>query len=321
MDILTTFFSVPLTGFGAGMALAALTTLVFAYIWCAKKCVVYGVWIRLCVLALPLMLLGSRVLYAIGNVLYYTRTAGNVWLMLNFWEGGASVLGALLGLILAAALTERWTHAKPGVLLDAVGFGFLPGVCIERLFEKGTELGMGQTIDGGWMAEHPFFAVDDGYGYIVNAVFHYEAVVAAVLFVVLAVWMLIRRGNPGCDGDLLLGGLTLFGVCQALLESLRNDGHMLIGFVRVNQIVSIVLPVAALTVWTIRAHKGFREFDWKLLLCWILAAGGIAVATVQEFAVDSSDNVLLDYGIMAAALALVAFAAFAARNLALKRKA
>lgn len=321
MDILTTVFSVPLTGFGAGMALAALTTLVFAYIRCARKGIGYGAWIRLCVLALPLMLIGSRVLYAIGNILYYTRTAGNVWLMLNFWEGGASVLGALLGLILAAALTERWTHAKPGVLLDAVGFGFLPGVCIERLFEKGTELGMGQVIDGGWMAEHPFFAVDDGYGYIVNAVFHYEAVVAAVLFVVLAVWMLIRRGNPGCDGDLLLGGLTLFGVCQALLESLRNDGHMLIGFVRVNQIVSIVLPVAALTVWTIRAHKGFREFDWKLLLCWILAAGGIAVATVQEFAVDSSDNVLLDYGIMAAALALVAFAAFAARNLALKRKA
>ena len=321
MDILTTVFSVPLTGFGAGMALAALTTLVFAYIRCVRNGVGYGVWIRLCVLALPLMLIGSRVLYAIGNILYYTRTAGNVWLMLNFWEGGASVLGALLGLILAAALTERWTHVKHGVLLDAVGFGFLPGVCIERLFEKGTELGMGQTIDGGWMAEHPFFAVDDGYGYIVNAVFHYEAVVAAVLFVVLAVWMLIRRGNPGCDGDLLLGGLTLFGVCQALLESLRNDGHMLIGFVRVNQIVSIVLPVAALTVWTIRAHKGFRGFDWKLLVFWVLAAGGIAVATVQEFAVDSSDNVLLDYGIMAAALALVAFAAFAARNLALERKA
>ena len=103
--------------------------------------------------------------------------------------------------------------------------------------------------------------------------------------------------------------------CVSVLGSTGSVGRQTLDIVE-----HLQLPVAALTVWTIRAHKGFRGFDWKLLLCWILAAGGIAVATVQEFAVDSSDNVLLDYGIMAAALALVAFAAFAARNLALKRK-
>lgn len=309
-----------LTNFGAGMALAAAVTLLVSGAWCAWKRIGYGAWIRLCVLALPLMLIFSRVLYAIGNILYYTRTAGDLSLMLCFWDGGASVIGALLGLITAAALAEKWTHHRPGTLLDAVGFGFLPGMAVERLFEKGTELGMGQTLDG-WMADHPFFAVDDGYGYIVNAVFHYEALVAAVLFAALLVWMLLKRGNPGRNGDLLLAAISLFGACQALLESLRNDGHMLIGFVRVNQIVAIVLPVAALAVWTARAHKGFKGIDWQLLCCWILAAGGIAVATIQEFAVDSSDNVLLDYGIMGAALALVVAAGFAARRIAQKRSA
>ena len=320
METLTTVFSVPLTQFGAGMALAAAVTLLLSGVWCAWKRLGYGVWIRLCVLALPLMLICSRVLYSIGNILYYTRTAGDLTLMLHFWEGGASVLGALLGLCAAAALTARWTRQNAGTLLDAVGFGFLPGIMIERLFEQGTELGMGQTLDG-WMAKHPFFAVDDGYGYIVNAVFRYEAVIAAALFVAILVWMLLKRGNPGRNGDLLLAAAAMFGACQALLESLRNDGHMLIGFVRVNQVISIVLPVVALAVWTAQAHKGFKGFDWKLLVCWILAAGGIAVATIQEFAVDSSDNVLLDYGIMGAALALVVVAGLVARRIAQKRNA
>ena len=314
METILNVFSIPLTAFGVNAALAAATALIAAGGWCAYRRIRYGAWIRMAVLALPLMLLCSRILYAVGNVLYYTRTVGDLTKMLHFWDGGASVLGALLGLILAAAITERWQKLRPGMLQDAVAIGAPIGLIIERLSEAGTELGMGQTIDADWMATHPFFAVDDGYGYIVHAVFRYEAIVAAVLLLALLVWVIVRKGDTGAHGDLLLVMLTLLGSSQALLESLRNDGHMLIGFVRVNQIVSIVLPVVALSVWTARAHRGHHGFDWKLLLMWLLAAGGITIATVQEFAVDSSDNVLLDYGIMAAGLAMVVAAALITRR-------
>lgn len=321
MENILSIFGAPLTGFGLGMALAAAAALGFAGAWCAWRRIGYSAWIRLCVLALPLMFLFSRVLYVIGNILFYMNTVADASVMLNFWDGGASVLGALLGLLLAAVLCERWQRLPAGKLLDAVGFGILPGVIVERLFEADTELGMGQPIDGGWMAEHPFFAVDDGWGYIVHAVFHYEAVVAAVLFAVVLCWLILRRNHTRTNGDVLLVVIALFGASQALLESLRNDGHMLIGFVRVNQVVSIVLPVAALTVYTIRAHRGMRGFDKRLFFNWLLAAAGIAVATVQEFAVDSSDNALLDYGIMGAALALVVLAGLLTRRYAQRRTA
>lgn len=319
METILTVGSLPLTAFGAGMALAALAALLTAGAWCAWKRIRYGAWIRMTVIALPLMLVMSRLLYAVGSMNYYIYTVGDLSKMLNFWDGGASVLGALLGLIIAAAITEKWQQLPSGTLLDAVGFGAPVGILVERLFEQGTQLGLGQTIGTGWMAEHPFFAMDDGYGYIVHAVFRYEAVAAAVVFAVLLAWMLIRRGSVTVNGDLLLVMLSLFGAAQVVLESFRNDGHMLLGFVRLNQVTAIVFPVAALAIWTARAHRGEHGFDKRLLIHWLMAVAGIAVGIVMEFKVDSSDNVLLVYGIMGASIALVVLAGLLTRQYAARK--
>ncbi len=319
METILTVGSLPLTAFGAGMALAALAALLTAGAWCAWKRIRYGAWIRMAVIALPLMLVMSRLLYAVGSMNYYIYTVGDLSKMLNFWDGGASVLGALLGLIIAAAITEKWQKLPSGTLLDAVGFGAPVGILVERLFEQGTQLGLGQTIGTGWMAEHPFFAMDDGYGYIVHAVFRYEAVAAAVVFAVMLAWMLIRRGSVTVNGDLLLVMLSLFGAAQVVLESFRNDGHMLLGFVRLNQVTAIVFPVAALAIWTARAHRGEHGFDKRLLIHWLMAVAGIAVGIVMEFKVDSSDNVLLVYGIMGASIALVVLAGLLTRRYAARK--
>lgn len=319
METILTVGSLPLTAFGAGMALAALAALLTAGAWCAWKRIRYGAWIRMAVIALPLMLVMSRLLYAVGSMNYYIYTVGDLSKMLNFWDGGASVLGALLGLIIAAAITEKWQKLPSGTLLDAVGFGAPVGILVERLFEQGTQLGLGQTIGTGWMAEHPFFAMDDGYGYIVHAVFRYEAVAAAVVFAVMLAWMLIRRGSVTVNGDLLLVMLSLFGAAQVVLESFRNDGHMLLGFVRLNQVTAIVFPVAALAIWTARAHRGEHGFDKRLLIHWLMAVAGIAVGIVMEFKVDSSDNVLLVYGIMGASIALVVLAGLLTRQYAARK--
>ena len=319
METILTVGSLPLTAFGAGMALAALAALLTAGAWCAWKRIRYGAWIRMAVIALPLMLVMSRLLYAVGSMNYYIYTVGDLSKMLNFWDGGASVLGALLGLIIAAAITEKWQKLPSGTLLDAVGFGAPVGILVERLFEQGTQLGLGQTIGTGWMAEHPFFAMDDGYGYIVHAVFRYEAVAAAVVFAVILAWMLIRRGSVTVNGDLLLVMLSLFGAAQVVLESFRNDGHMLLGFVRLNQVTAIVFPVAALAIWTARAHRGEHGFDKRLLIHWLMAVAGIAVGIVMEFKVDSSDNVLLVYGIMGASIALVVLAGLLTRRYAARK--
>lgn len=319
METILTVGSLPLTAFGAGMALAALAALLTAGAWCAWKRIRYGAWIRMAVIALPLMLVMSRLLYAVGSMNYYIYTVGDLSKMLNFWDGGASVLGALLGLIIAAAITEKWQKLPSGTLLDAVGFGAPVGILVERLFEQGTQLGLGQTIGTGWMAEHPFFAMDDGYGYIVHAVFRYEAVAAAVVFAVMLAWMLIRRGSVTVNGDLLLVMLSLFGAAQVVLESFRNDGHMLLGFVRLNQVTAIVFPVAALAIWTARAHRGEHGLDKRLLIHWLMAVAGIAVGIVMEFKVDSSDNVLLVYGIMGASIALVVLAGLLTRQYAARK--
>ena len=88
---------------------------------------------------------------------------------------------------------------------------------------------------------------------------------------------------------------------------------LFIHFVRINQIIAIVLPVIALTIWTVRAVKSGTKKSAVIAL-WLITVACITVGIVQEFAVDSSYHLLRDYAIMAAAVAVMAAAAVGMRN-------
>ncbi len=234
----------------------------------------------------------------LANCTYYLTTLSNPSLALRFFDGGYALSGAVAGLILAAGLTEKWRKLPRGVLLDAVGLGMLPGIAVERLGEAGTGMGLGRAIYTPWLAKLPFFAATDETGEIVHAVYRYEALAAALIFAGVMIYLIFRGKEALRGGDVLLMVLTLLGCVQVLLESLRNDGHMVVHFVRINQVLAMALPVIALAIWSRRGKKP--------LVSWLVVVAAIALATRQEFRIDSSENLWLDYGIMALCLALVA---------------
>lgn len=297
-----------ITSYGSGVTLAMMFTLALAGVWCWKAKTGYRAWILLCVAGIPLAWLCSRVTFCLANIPYYVQEIGDASLMLRFWEGGASLMGALGGLVAAAALVEKGLRLPGGTLLDAVGLGAPAGIIMARVAEHVTgSMGLGSYILSDFL--RPLGVTED----LLHPVYLYEAFAAAVILIALLVWLGRIQWKLPHRGDVLLVFMVFFGCSQVVLDSLRDDRHMLvIHFVHVNQILAILLPVIALLVWTVRwLRKGAKKAP--VVIAWIVTAACIALGIVQEFAVDSSVNLFVDYGLMALAMAVMGLTALIVR--------
>ena len=193
--------------------------------------------------------------------------------------------------------------------MDAIAFGAPLAIAVERIGEGCFDeiMGMGKGIETEWLA---FLGnLTDGN----HPVFLYEAVAMVVLFAV--VLLAQRKNHP--NGDTMALFLLLYGCVQVVLESLRNDSHMLlIHFVRVNQVGALVLAV--IIRWTVTAVRGKTCTGMNAGWLWTLIVIGIGLGICMEFAVDRLGEPLLSYGMMALALALIAWCGLRFRRMANK---
>ncbi len=292
------------TLYGALAALSMAALLAVSFLVLRKKGADYDAFIRFSVLAIPFAFLGSRIAFCLSNTAYYLETIGDPSLMLHVLDGGASMTGAMVGVILAAAIAAKWSRQPVGLLMDAAAFGMPAALIIERLAEPLCEMGWGkyfQSTAFSFMAEltqdmHPVFA--------------YEAIIAAIIGIAMLVYF---RKYKAQHGDALGFFLVLYGCCQTVLESLRNDGHMkVIHFVRINQVAGIAMAAIVLIVWSIRCFR--RGGKREATISWLLTAVCIGFGVVQEFAADGDENpyfsLTLVSGLLAAALVIVCVAWF-----------
>ncbi len=310
-DTLFLFGSVPLTGFGCMMGLALLAVLLCAAPVARLRRMHYGAFIRLVVVCIPMGWLVSRLVYVLANCTYYLTTLSNPVLALRFWDGGYSVSGAMLGLWLGAVVAAKWAHTNTADMLDAISYGMPLGLVIERLSESGTGMGLGRAISYDWLT---FLGIDDGMGDLVHPVYRYEAVVAAVLFAVLTIMMLRRRDRLP-KGDLTLVFMSLYGATQALLESLRNDGHMVVHFVRIQQCLFLIFALVAFGIYLHRCvGKGCMKKSQQLL-CWLMAIVCVGICAVMEFRVDRGTLKWLYYTVMLLCLGVMTGMTFRFRHM------
>ena len=97
--------------------------------------------------------------------------------------------------------------------------------------------------------------------------------------------LLHKNAKPGNTFILFL---LLFGGSQAILESLRQDKHLTLSFVHLQQIMAIPMVIGGVMMAAKRAGKD-KRFLWKL-------AGGLALATLLgillELAIYRPDMVI-----------------------------
>ena len=292
------------TLYGALAALSMAALLTVSGIVLRIKGAGYSVFTRLAVLAIPFAFLGSRVAFCLSNTAYYLETIGDPALMLSVLDGGASMTGAMAGVILAAAIAAKWSRQPVGLLMDAAAFGMPAALIIERLAEPLCETGWGKYF------QSPVFSFMADLTQDMHPVFAYEAIIAAIIGIVMIVYF---SKHKAANGDALGFFLVLYGCCQTVLESLRNDGHMkVIHFVRINQVAGIAMAAIVLIVWSIRCFR--RGGKREAIISWLLTAVCIGFGVVQEFAADGDENpyfsLTLVSGLLAAALVIVCVAWF-----------
>lgn len=232
-------------------------------------------------IALPVGLISARLVFCATDISYFTETISQPWKMLSFWDGGFSLIGALCGLIVAALITSRIRGLRFGVMLDvtAVPLGAL--ICGLRLAEGLTgepgqmiQLGVGRQLEAGaFTAQFPWLFLTDRMGTLTLyrlAVYRIEAAVAlAVLALSLMLFFGRHKRRRARPGDLAMIVFSLYGASQVVLESLRDDSHMLLGFIRVQQLGYVLMPILALIIFGAR-YAHIRQARKATVAAWLL---------------------------------------------------
>ncbi|MBQ4580963.1 MAG: prolipoprotein diacylglyceryl transferase [Clostridia bacterium] len=292
------------TLYGALAALSLAALLATSGVVLKKRGAGYDAFIRFAVVCVPLAFLGSRIAFCLSNLSYYLETISMPEMMLHVQDGGASMTGAMVGVILAAVIAARWCKLPAGAMLDAAAFGMPVALIIERLAEPLCEMGWGKY----YQSTAFDFISDLTQG--MHPVFAYEAIVAGIILLAMVMYF---RKHDHIPGDAMGFFLVLYGCCQTVLESLRNDGHMkVIHFVRINQVAGIAMAAIVLIWWSIRCFRnGGRK---EAITSWVTTAVCIGFGVVQEFAADGDENpyfsLTLVSGLLAAALVIVCVAWF-----------
>lgn len=299
------------TLYGVLAALAMAAMLAVTGLASRRRSVGYTAFIAFAAAAIPLAFLCSRLVYCLGSISYYTETIAQPIKMLQVRDGGYSMVGAILGILIAAlAVLAVAPKGKRGALLDSLALGMPVGLIIARLAEPLCDMGR-HDIGWGYDYTSPAFsfldkltsAAEDFTG--LHPVFAYEAIAALAILIVL---LLLSRRVQG--GNLLLSFLLLYGCSQTVMESLLISGHMkVIHFVKINQVAALVLAVIPLVIWSVRLAKTRPGSALRILTAWVLAIVCILSGVVQEFSVEGQDNPYFSVVLVGAAMAALLDAA------------
>lgn len=290
----TTLFTIagfPVTAYALGMAVSLGVSVLAAFFFLKKAGLSQKLSERFVIGAILLGLLLARLFYVLIRLPFFmTRPDG---LAFRFWQGGYTLWGALAGFVLAAAITAAKSGVKPAVILDAAAPAGLLMLALGRFCEGLSGQGFGEEA----ITRLQFFplATLNEWGEWRYAVFMLEGAAALVFLGIV-----LSRKNWQAGSRFSLS-LVLVCAFQILFESLREDEFLRWGFVRVGQLMAVLvlfyLLIHALFIKKETAWQAPRHFAVTLFLFFTI------ILIALEFALDKTHlPTLVLYGIMVAAV-------------------
>ena len=281
------------TSFGLGAAAALLLGLIAADLYLKRSGIPMQSVLPLNLIVIPMVFVFSRLLFLAANCTYYLVTLSSLLPALYFWEGGYSVSGAMLGAYLAGGLYVRFSRVPRVQVFNAITLGIPVALCVERLMESGTGLGEGREYD--WFGFIPASTP--------QPVWLAEAI-AALGILVFILFLLARRPAGFALTPVFL---IVFGLVQSYLESLRNDGHMVVHFVRIQQVLYFATAVIIVLSGLRRLYQSGNHR--RALICSVLTILLAGLCVASEFGVDRWGSRALAYSVMLLSLAGIAYIA------------
>ena len=201
-------------------------------------------------------IIGARLYYVIMEIDSY-KTFKDV---IDIRQGGLAIYGGVIGALLFGCLMAKFRKVKILPLLDVTGMSFLIGQCIGRwgnfcnheAFGSLTDLPWGMTSERiiGWIENNTDIVLQSSEA-TVHPCFLYESIWCLIGFLVIYFGFSKRRKF---DGQIFLLYIFWYGLGRSYIEGLRLDSLM-IGTMRVSQILAIVSSVAALIILLVTLQK------------------------------------------------------------------
>ena len=172
---------------------------------------------------------------------------------------------------------------KTGDWINAIGFGLLPGIAAWKPFEQYTAV---RTIGKelfepltpvAWLTENGRFVPC-----------RLEFCAAAAAFMLIALWLIMRRERIPGNGDLLLTVLCIWGAVRSVTECLRQE-TIRVGPVNAVLLAAVATEILCMGIWTVR--RGRKEKSAGLTIPeWVAATACGVVIILQEAEVLSLDS-------------------------------
>jgi len=245
--------------------------------------------------------------------------------MTDYSQGEFALVGAFVGCALAVGILALLKLIPdPVKMLDCMCLAGGAGIAVGRLASFFS------TADRGWIMENvrtlPFASP------VINVVskateyrfatFMLQAVVTALLTLVLACLYFSRRGKKWKDGEVSLIFLLCYCAAQVILDSTRYDSMYFRsnGFVSVVQVLGAVALIAITVLFSVRLVKN-RGFRFGYVLLWVVMAALLGCSGYMEYYVQRHGNqAALAYSIMSAGVLIFVVLALVIRSSATKRK-
>jgi Prolipoprotein diacylglyceryltransferase len=220
-------------------------------------------------------------------------------------DGGFALYGAFLLDVLMIFVYGRLAKIElVGKLFDAFASAFVLMIAIGRWGDFFIQTSFGEWVSEA-VASIPFLYVYiERLGEWHVGLFLLESLGALAIFGY--VWR--RRKRARRCGDVMWWALALYGGLRAVLESMRQDS-LFFGFVRVAQVISILLLIGVTANFAYRAFRADIAKKSKILLLLAVALAALGAAFWAEFNMGQGKE-LVYRAILAGGVAIMVVVAF-----------
>jgi len=223
--------------------------------------------IDICLLAVPLAIIGARAFHVLTHWGFYFEQGRDWWnpfvrdAIWNVWDGGIAIFGALIGGAIGAWLGCKWTGIRFWTFADALAPGLLLAQAMGRfgnwfnqeLYGLPTDVPWGLQID----YPNPAWPVGLPAGTLFHPTFLYE-VIWNTLGVLVILWVGHRFRLQW--GRLFAVYLMWYSAGRIVWESIRIDPSEIFFGLRTNVWAAIFGVVVGLVIFIVqtRRHPGFE---------------------------------------------------------------
>ncbi|SDW51449.1 Prolipoprotein diacylglyceryl transferase [Marinococcus luteus] len=248
--------SVPIYWYGILIGLGALLGYILASYEAKKRGLPEDIFADLLIFAIPISIICARLYYVIFEWDYYAQNPGSI---LAVWEGGLAIHGGLIGAVLTGIVFSKIKRVSFWKLADIAAPSIILGQAIGRWGNFINQEAHGGEVSRSFLEglQLPEFIINQMYieGAYYNPTFLYESLWNIAGFLLL---LGLRRVNLR-RGELFLTYVIWYSFGRFFIEGMRTDSLMLFDTIRVAQLISVLLIVAAVSLILYRRQAGLAK--------------------------------------------------------------